>query len=222
MQVAGRGPKAEIDGIKTKFSGSLVTAVFDGEVEDSNGALCIYARYPGLYRWTCLEMAGGGIIAEQEWFASMGQRGFKIEKRECADCHHSFNKGDALPRMNKQNRFYSHAMWNRLLCIEPLSDPTAIRPNLRRCVHCRHKEIIRQTKVRLLRIMCSRTTIPITSRSVFCRNQSTLGTERFPKTSHPGKGFKGPKTPSRKVRHCQRPLLPTRAQWMDTQSCLVP
>ena len=110
LQASDNGPKAEIAGIGSKYGGDLVKAIFEGLVDDPVHGKCKYADYPDLYRFVSLADASSGIVAEQEWFTSTSQRGFKSEMRECADCHISFNKGNALPNMKKQCRFYAHAM----------------------------------------------------------------------------------------------------------------
>ena len=94
-------------------------------------------------------------------------RGHANSSPYSVDCRMSFNKGGPLPNMKRQFRFYAHAMWGRKLAYVPEADKPKSRPNLRRCVHCRHKEIMQQTEVHHLMIMCCQTTILIMPDSCF-------------------------------------------------------
>ena len=167
LKASDSGPKAELEGLLSKYGGNLVRAIFEGVVDDPEHGKCKYADYHHLYRFVSLEDASSGIDAEQEWFTKTEQRGNTLQKLQCADCRRSFNKGGALPNMRKQFRFYAQVMWGRKLAYVPDADKPKSRPNLRRCVHCRHKEIMQQTEVHHLMIMCCQTTILIMPASCF-------------------------------------------------------
>ena len=83
LKASDSGPKAELEGIRPKYGGNLVKAIFEVEVDDPVHGKCKYADYLDLYRFVSLEDASSGIVAEQEWFSTTEQRGSTFKKLHC-------------------------------------------------------------------------------------------------------------------------------------------